>query len=90
MGISFQEELGSCFFRHATSPSLANIQGGITIDLSRLNQVIISPDQSYVSVGPGNRWSDVYTEIETRGLAVSGGRWGNVGVGGLLTGGELQ
>jgi FAD/FMN-containing dehydrogenase len=82
--------LSSCFSSYDASPNLANIQGGITIDLSRLNTIDVSPDHSYVSVGAGNRWSDVYSKLETLELAVSGGRWGNVGVGGLLTGGELQ
>jgi len=50
----------------------------------------VAPDKSFVSVEPGNRWADVYSRLEPLGIAVSGGRWGNVGVGGLLTGGIMK
>jgi FAD/FMN-containing dehydrogenase len=59
----------------------------VTIDLALFKQVEVSPDRKSASVGPGNRWSEVYDRLQPFGLAVSGGRWGNVGVGGLLTGG---
>jgi FAD/FMN-containing dehydrogenase len=65
----------------------SNIDGGVTIDLSAMKGLKVSPDKSFVSVESGNRWSEVYSRIEPLGIAVSGGRWGNVGVGGLLTGG---
>jgi FAD/FMN-containing dehydrogenase len=71
---------------HTTWAGAANIEGGVTIDLGLLKDVKMSPDRSFASVGPGNRWNDVYSRIPS-GLAVAGGRWGNVGVGGLLTGG---
>ena len=72
---------------HTSWGGAANIQGGVTIDLSNLKQVDVSQDGKMVSVGPGNRWGEVYSKIQPLGLAVSGGRWSNVGVGGLLTGG---
>jgi FAD/FMN-containing dehydrogenase len=62
----------------------------VTIDLSRMKQIDVSPDQTFVSVGPGNRWGEVYSKLETLNLGVLGGRWGNVGVGGLLTGGKCH
>jgi FAD/FMN-containing dehydrogenase len=58
--------------------------------MSKVNQVTISPDKSMVSIGPGNLWQDVYRKIEPKGIAVSGGRWGSVGVGGLLASGTYQ
>jgi FAD/FMN-containing dehydrogenase len=73
--------------RHMAWAGAANIDGGVTIDLSAMKGLRVSPDKSLVSVEPGNRWWDVYSRIEPLGIAVSGGRWGNVGVGGLLTGG---
>lgn len=39
------------------------------------------------AVQPGARWGSVYKEIEKYGLSVTGGREGNVGVGGLTLGG---
>ena len=62
----------------------------MTIDLALFKQVQVSPDHKLASIGPGNRWSEVYSRLEPLGLAVSGGRWGNVGVGGLLTGGKVS
>ena len=34
----------------------ANIQGGVTIDLQKLNQVAIAADRQSVALGPGSRW----------------------------------
>ena len=66
----------------------ANIgPNGITIDLSALDQVLVSKDNNTVSIGGGSRWGDVYTKLEPYGLAVCGGRVFDVGVGGLLLGG---
>ncbi|KAF2400505.1 FAD-binding domain-containing protein [Trichodelitschia bisporula] len=75
---------------HTPWPGANNIERGVTIDLSKLKEVTPSPDRSWLAVGAGNRWLEVYSKIEPLGLAVSGGRWGNVGVGGLLTGGGLS
>lgn len=58
--------------------------------MSAINQVTVSSDQSYTSVGPGNRWVDVYLKLDALGLAVLGGRVSSVGVGGLVTGGKLS
>jgi FAD/FMN-containing dehydrogenase len=79
--------INETFVRHTPWPA-ANINGGVTVDLSGLNQVTVSPDQKIVAVGAGNRWGDVYSKLEPLNLGVLGGRWGNVGVGGLLTGGQ--
>ncbi|KAH7029081.1 oxidoreductase FAD-binding protein [Microdochium trichocladiopsis] len=67
-----------------------NIDDGVTIDLSKLNQVNVSKDRKTVDVGPGNRWLDVYGRLETQGLTVVGGRASIVGVGGLTTGGGIS
>lgn len=66
-----------------------NIQGGVTIDLQYLNQIKFDKDTEVVDIGPGARWKEVYTELETHGRLVAGGRNGKVGVGGLLLGGGL-
>lgn len=72
---------------HAPFAGAANIDQGITIDLSNLNQVTPSADLTMVTVGPGNRWSDVYIKLDALGIAIGGGRVGTVGVGGLTLGG---
>jgi FAD/FMN-containing dehydrogenase len=77
-------------YSHATWAGAANIDKGVTIDLVNLNVVEVSSDNKLTKIGPGNRWEQVYAKIGDQGLAVAGGRWGNVGVGGLLTGGGIS
>lgn len=64
-----------------------NIEGGVTIDLALLNWTRYDDGSETVDIGPGGRWSMVYTELEKHGRVVAGGRDGNVGVAGLLLGG---
>jgi FAD/FMN-containing dehydrogenase len=66
---------------------LSNIEAGVTIDLSALNQVVASEDMSIASISPGNRWRDVYEVLDPLNITVAGGRAASVGVGGFLTGG---
>lgn len=82
-------ELGADSISHTTFAGSANIQSGVTIDLSALNQVTPSKDLSIVTVGPGNRWADVYVKLDALGIAIGGGRVACVGVGGLTLGGGL-
>ncbi|KAL8920725.1 MAG: hypothetical protein Q9208_006055 [Pyrenodesmia sp. 3 TL-2023] len=65
----------------------ANIQDGVTIDLSEMSRIKVSKDQKIVSVGAGARWQDVYSKLEPMNLSVVGGRAGTVGVAGLTLGG---
>lgn len=74
---------------HTPWAGAANQAGGVTIDLAGLNIVDVSPDKTLTRIGPGNRWVDVYSKLDTLGLAVPGGRVSSVGVGGLVTGGEF-
>jgi FAD/FMN-containing dehydrogenase len=72
---------------HTPFAGAANIEQGITIDLSRLNQVTPSKDLSTVTIGPGNRWANVYLKLDALGIAIGGGRVATVGAGGLTLGG---
>jgi FAD/FMN-containing dehydrogenase len=65
----------------------ANVQNGVTIDLSELNSVTLESSARTVFVGPGARWQSVYNTLDPYGLTVQGGRNGKVGVAGFLTGG---
>jgi FAD/FMN-containing dehydrogenase len=65
----------------------ADIEHGITIDLSRMNSVQLDGSASVVSVGPGARWQKVYDALDPYQLSIQGGRNGIVGVGGFLLGG---
>jgi FAD/FMN-containing dehydrogenase len=75
---------------HAAFAGASNIDGGMAIDLIKLNQVTVSSDKKQTSVGPGNRWFDVYTKLQPMGLSVIGGRVSDIGVGGLTLGGGIS
>jgi FAD/FMN-containing dehydrogenase len=75
--------------RHTPFAGSANIQSGITIDLSLLNDVEVSDDRSTVRIGVGNRWGAVNDVLDPLDLATPGGRISGVGVGGFTSGGTL-
>ncbi|OJZ85873.1 hypothetical protein ASPFODRAFT_207717 [Aspergillus luchuensis CBS 106.47] len=83
---------GDCKFAvrsggHAAIAGHANIQDGVTIDLTALNHIVPSADHLSVSIGPGNTWGRVYTALDGLNVSVPGGRDSPVGVGGLTLGG---
>ncbi|KAL4802587.1 hypothetical protein BDV18DRAFT_154258 [Aspergillus unguis] len=64
-----------------------NIDNGVTIDLLYLNQTRYDKQTNVASLGPGSKWQDVYAELHKYGAIATGGRDGDVGVGGFLLGG---
>jgi len=52
----------------------SSIDSGITVSLEKFKQAIVAADKQTVDIGPGLRWSDVYTAVEKDGLSVVGGR----------------
>lgn len=58
--------------------------------MSFINRASVGPSGNFVSVGAGARWSDVYAELDVLGLGVAGGRFADVGVRGLITGGQFH
>lgn len=76
---------------HMPIANAANINSsGVLLSSSGLSHLQLSMDHQTVSVGPGNRWSDVYQYLEPFGLTVVGGRMGVVGVPGFLLGGGIS
>lgn len=75
---------------HAAFAGASNADGGLTIDLKNLNELTVSGDQTQTSLGAGNLWYDVYTQLEPQGLTVIGGRVSAIGVGGLTLGGGIS
>ena len=74
---------------HGLSGSSSN-DGGVVIDLSRLNEVtVLDRATRLVRVGAGARWAEVAHALAPAGLAISSGDHGNVGVGGLATAGGI-
>ena len=64
------------------------VEGGLMIDLSRLNAVSVDPEASRATVGGGCAWAPVDAATAAHGLAVVGGTISHTGVAGLtLTGG---
>ncbi|KAI1393317.1 FAD binding domain-containing protein [Hypoxylon trugodes] len=64
-----------------------NIDNGVTIDLSLMNSSSYDPQTNIACIEPGGRWRDVYADLDKQGAVVTGGRDGDVGVGGFLIGG---
>jgi hypothetical protein len=68
----------------------SGINGGVQLDLARLNDVVVDPARSSVRVGAGNTWLAVYQKLEKMGLIAVGGRAATVGVGGFILGGGIS
>lgn len=75
---------------HSPTAGFANIEGGVTIDMTGLNKTVLSSDRSVVAVGAGASWLQVYQYLDPFNVSVAGGRNGLVGVGGLTIGGGIS
>ena len=75
---------------HTPQKNAANQPGGVTIDLAALNSISVNPAKTVTSIGPGNRWGNVYSFLDPMNLAIPGGRVSEVGVAGLITGGKFR
>ncbi|POX45794.1 FAD-binding oxidoreductase [Streptomyces sp. Ru72] len=74
---------------HGLSGSGTN-DGGLVIDLSALHRVdVLDRGSRLVRVEAGARWAQVAQALAPHGLAISSGDHGNVGVGGIATGGGV-
>lgn len=63
--------------------------GGVTIDMSRLRDVVVDPDRRVAVVQPGCQLGDVDRATQRHGLATPLGFVSEVGVAGLTLGGGL-
>jgi hypothetical protein len=62
-------------------------EGGLTLDLSRMQNVIVDPDAKLAHVGPGCRLGDVDQATQAQGLATVLGFVSETGMAGLTLGG---
>ncbi len=73
---------------HKPSPGFNSIgSDGVLIALQNLNCLSISADKKTVTVGSGNRWTNVYDYLRPYKRQAIGGREPMVGVPGFLLGG---
>ncbi|ROW12031.1 hypothetical protein VPNG_05197 [Cytospora leucostoma] len=71
-------------------PSCANIEDGVTLDLTLMDIVELDIDKGLVRVPPGAKWGAVDEVVQAAGLGVCGGRSGKGGIGGLALAGGLS
>lgn len=63
------------------------VEGGLVLDLRRMNAVTVDPVQRTARVGGGANWGDFDRATQPYGLACTGGRVSTTGVAGLTLGG---
>ena len=74
---------------HGILTASSNIAKGVTIDLRAMRSVSLNKKTKTAIVQPGAKWIEVYKYLDALGFAIPGGRAGDVGVGGLTTGGTF-
>ncbi|PWY85006.1 FAD-binding domain-containing protein [Aspergillus heteromorphus CBS 117.55] len=84
-----------CFFAvrsggHVAVTGAANIEHGVTIDLSMMNGTTYSPRTGTASIQTGAPWGSVYETLLRDNVTVPGGRVSPIGAGGFLTGGGIS
>ncbi|KAK8108235.1 uncharacterized protein PG998_010248 [Apiospora kogelbergensis] len=75
--------------RHGISTTLAKMQGGVAIDLSKLNSISIDKKAATITVGPGVRFGDVYEPLYKAGFQIQTGTATCPGMIGVTLGGGI-
>lgn len=56
--------------RHGYSTTLGQLQGGLAIDLSKLNSVQIDKDAAQLTIGPGVHFRDIFGPVYEAGFEI--------------------
>ena len=64
----------------------AVVDAGICVDLRTMNRVDVDPDQRIARIEGGAKWGGIDAATQEHGLAVTGGRMSDTGIGGLALG----
>ena len=64
----------------------AVLDDGICVDLRTLNRIDVDPEQRIARIEGGARWGAIDAATQEHGLAVTGGRMSDTGIGGLAVG----
>jgi FAD/FMN-containing dehydrogenase len=64
----------------------AVVDAGICVDLRALNRIDVDPDRRIARIEGGARWGGIDAATQEHGLAVTGGRVSDTGIGGLALG----
>ena len=75
---------------HTTFAGANNIEGGVVLDLVRLDTTTLSADQKIVSIGPGSTWQAAADKLDGTGIGIPSGRCPSTAVGGATLGGGIS
>ncbi|TID25099.1 FAD binding domain-containing protein [Venturia nashicola] len=75
---------------HNPNKGMSSVVGGPLISTANLNEVVYNRPSQTIRFGPGQSWENVTDALKPYGVAVVGGRVGNVGVAGYMLGGGLS
>jgi FAD/FMN-containing dehydrogenase len=75
---------------HMPVPEAASIAEGVLISTENMNTMRLTDGNTIAQLGPGLRWGAVYEWVSQYNLGIVGGRYGPVGVSGLLLGGGVN
>jgi FAD/FMN-containing dehydrogenase len=72
-----------------SAPGFGVCDGGVVLDLSRLNAIEVDPASRRARAGGGAKWAELDLATQAHGLAVTGGLVTHTGIGGLTLGGGI-
>ena len=67
-----------------------NIDDGVSVDLSMINDTQLSADRKIVSIGPGSTWQAAANKLDGTGIGIPVGRCPSTAVGGVTLGGGIS